>query len=48
LIYTELSAEQVAEKAMKIAASMCIYTNDQFMVESLKMEEEDEDEDTSK
>jgi len=42
----DLSAEEVASKAMKIAADMCIYTNDQFTVESLKLDVE-EDEDTS-
>ena len=36
----ELSAEDVAKKAMKIASEMCIYTNDSFMVESLAAEEE--------
>lgn len=36
----ELSAEDVAKKAMKIASDMCIYTNDSFMVESLTTEDE--------
>ena len=36
----ELSAEDVAKKAMKIASEMCIYTNDSFMVESLAEEKE--------
>lgn len=36
----ELSAEDVARKAMKIASEMCIYTNDNFTMESLAMEEE--------
>lgn len=36
----ELSAEDVAKKAMKIASEMCIYTNDSFMVESLAAEDE--------
>mmetsp|Transcript_16698 Transcript_16698/g.25387 ORF Transcript_16698/g.25387 Transcript_16698/m.25387 type:complete len:258 (-) Transcript_16698:308-1081(-) len=36
----ELSAEDVARKAMQIASEMCIYTNDNFTVESLAVEEE--------
>lgn len=36
----DLSAEDVAKKAMKIASEMCIYTNDQFTMEALAMEEE--------
>jgi len=39
----DLSAEDVAKKAMKIASEMCIYTNDQFTMESLAMEEEGKD-----
>jgi len=31
----DLSAEDVAKKAMLIASQMCIYTNDNFMIESL-------------
>ncbi|MBC7102040.1 MAG: ATP-dependent protease subunit HslV [Parvibaculum sp.] len=31
----ELSAEEVARKAMKIAAEICVYTNDSLTVESL-------------
>lgn len=38
----ELSAEDVAKKAMQIASEMCIYTNDQFTVESLAVVEENE------
>ncbi len=34
---SELSAEDVAKKAMKIAADICIYTNHHFMLESLKI-----------
>eukprot|EP00569_Conticribra_weissflogii_P003314 CAMPEP_0171327750 /NCGR_PEP_ID=MMETSP0878-20121228/222_1 /TAXON_ID=67004 /ORGANISM="Thalassiosira weissflogii, Strain CCMP1336" /LENGTH=238 /DNA_ID=CAMNT_0011827549 /DNA_START=140 /DNA_END=856 /DNA_ORIENTATION=+ len=37
------SAEEVARRAMEIAADMCIYTNNQFMMESVKMEEESEE-----
>lgn len=31
----ELSAREITERAMKIAAHICIYTNDQFTVEEL-------------
>lgn len=37
----ELSAEDVAKKAMNIAADMCIYTNKEFLVETLPAEETD-------
>jgi ATP-dependent HslUV protease subunit HslV len=33
--HTELSARGIVEKAMKIAASLCIYTNDKFIIEEL-------------
>ena len=33
---TELGAREIAEKAMKIAADICIYTNDHILVEELK------------
>jgi ATP-dependent HslUV protease, peptidase subunit HslV len=29
----DLSAEDVARKAMKVAAEMCVYTNENFMIE---------------
>ena len=32
---SELSAAEIAEKAMKIAAGICIYTNDQIKLETL-------------
>ena len=35
LMDTELSAKQVAEKAMKIAANMCVYTNENFLIEEI-------------
>ncbi len=35
IAHTDLSARQIAEEAMKIAASICIYTNDTFTVEEL-------------
>lgn len=34
--HTELSAEQIAKRAMTIAADICIYTNHNFTIESLK------------
>jgi ATP-dependent HslUV protease subunit HslV len=33
---TELSAREVAEKAMKIASDICIYTNDHITIEELQ------------
>ena len=33
---TEMGAREIAEKAMKIAADICIYTNDHILVEELK------------
>ncbi|MDA8173495.1 MAG: ATP-dependent protease subunit HslV [Nitrospiraceae bacterium] len=32
---TNLSAREIVEKAMNIAASICVYTNDQIMMEEL-------------
>jgi len=40
----ELSAEDVARKAMKIATQMCVYTNDSYMVEIMDTKEADENE----
>ncbi len=33
--HSDLSARQITEEAMRIAASLCIYTNDQITVEEL-------------
>jgi len=33
--YTDLSAEEIALQSLKIASSICIYTNDQIRVEKL-------------
>jgi ATP-dependent HslUV protease subunit HslV len=33
--HTQLSAREITEEAMRIAARTCIYTNDQFTVEAL-------------
>jgi ATP-dependent HslUV protease subunit HslV len=35
LKYTNLSARDIAEEAMQIAAKICIYTNDSISVEEL-------------
>ena len=32
----ELSAEDVARKAMRVASDMCVYTNDNYRVEVIK------------
>ena len=32
---TDLSAAQIAEKALHIAATICVYTNDQIVVETV-------------
>jgi ATP-dependent HslUV protease subunit HslV len=32
---TDLGAREIAEKAMKIAGEICIYTNDRITVEEL-------------
>ena len=32
---TELGAAEIAEKALHIAASICVYTNDQIIVETV-------------
>ncbi len=36
LMDTEMSAEEIARKAMAIAAEICVYTNDQLTIETLK------------
>ena len=36
LIDTDLEAEEIARKAMTIASEICVFTNDQFVVETLK------------
>jgi len=35
---TDLSAREIAEKALAIAGQICIYTNDQMTIEELKAE----------
>ncbi|MEQ8824572.1 MAG: ATP-dependent protease subunit HslV [Filomicrobium sp.] len=39
LLDQPLEAEQIARKAMEIAAEICVYTNDSFVVESLEAEQ---------
>jgi ATP-dependent HslUV protease subunit HslV len=34
--YTDLDARSIAEAAMKIAASLCIYTNEEITIEEIK------------
>lgn len=36
LQHTTLDARQIAEEAMKIAASLCVYTNDHIVIEELE------------
>ena len=38
LIDTEMSAEEIARKAMAVAAEICVFTNDQLVIESLEAE----------
>jgi ATP-dependent HslUV protease subunit HslV len=37
--FPDLSAEEVARKAMNVAADMCIYTNKEFLIELLDAKE---------
>ena len=37
----DLSAEDVAKKAMRVASDMCVYTNDTYRVEVIKTNDED-------
>ncbi len=36
LRHTEMNASEIAENALKIAASICIYTNDNISIEVVK------------
>lgn len=40
---SQLSAEEVARKAMNVAADMCVYTNHQFLVEVIDAKETTEE-----
>jgi ATP-dependent HslUV protease subunit HslV len=44
LDFPDLSAEEVAKKAMNIASDMCIYTNKEFLTECLDEVEEKKEE----
>jgi ATP-dependent protease HslVU (ClpYQ) peptidase subunit len=46
--FPELSAEEVAEKAMGIASDMCVYTNKEFMVEVIDTKATDDEDDGTK
>ncbi len=35
MAHSDLSAEEIVREALKIASSMCIYTNDNFIIERL-------------
>ncbi len=35
IAHTDMSAREIAEESMKIAASLCVYTNDQLVIEEL-------------
>lgn len=37
----DLSAEDVAKKAMLVASDMCVYTNQNFMIETLATKEKE-------
>lgn len=41
----DLSAEEVATKAMKVASNMCVYTNDTYLKELMDTTEEEQGED---
>jgi ATP-dependent HslUV protease, peptidase subunit HslV len=40
--FSDLSASEIAQEAVKIASEICIYTNDRITVEELDLEEEEE------
>jgi len=40
----DLSAEDVARKAMKVASEMCIYTNDNYIIETIDAVEKKDEE----
>ena len=39
LFNTDTSAQEIAEKSMKIASEICVYTNDNLVIESIKIKE---------
>jgi ATP-dependent HslUV protease subunit HslV len=44
IAHTDLSASEIVESAMRIAADLCIFTNDRFTIESVSAQHEDENE----
>ena len=44
----ELSAEEVARKSMEIASDMCVYTNKNFLHETIDIKEEEKENGTDK
>ena len=36
LMDSDFNAEQIAERSMKVAAEMCVYTNDSFVKDMLE------------
>ena len=42
MLHTELDARAIVEAAMRVAADLCIYTNDRFSIETVRREESDE------
>ena len=38
----DMTAEDVARKSMTIASNMCVYTNSEFLVETLEAKEKEE------
>ena len=39
LFNTDIGAQEIAEKSMKIASEICVYTNDNLIIESIKIKE---------
>lgn len=42
--HTQMSAAEIAEAAMRVAADLCIYTNNNIMIETTKQHDESHDE----
>jgi ATP-dependent HslUV protease subunit HslV len=40
MLNTDLSAREIVEKSLTIAADICVYTNHNFTIESIKTEKE--------
>ena len=39
LFSTDISAKEIAERSMKIASEICVYTNDNLIIESINIKE---------